>query len=464
MDKDPTPKPFYQSLYFQVITAIVIGVLLGHFYPETGAAMKPLGDGFIKLIKMIIAPIIFCTVVVGIAGMEDMKKVGKTGGLALLYFEIVSTLALVIGLVIINLVKPGEGMNVDPSALDTKSIAAYTGPGKMQGTVDFLLHVIPSTVVDAFAKGEILQVLLFSVMFGFALHKFGGRGTLVFDLIEKGSHVLFSIVGIIMKVAPIGAFGAMAFTIGKYGVGSLLSLGKLMGTFYITCLFFIFVVLGLIAKLHGFSIWKFIKYIKEELLIVLGTSSSESVLPRMMAKMENLGARKSVVGLVIPTGYSFNLDGTSIYLTMAAVFIAQATNTPMTLTQQLTLLGVLLLTSKGAAGITGSGFIVLAATLSAVGGVPVAGLALILGIDRFMSEARALTNLIGNGVATMVVARWTGDLDMKRMHSQLNNETAAEAEEPEAVLDQVEHHMPPTSAAASSADRADGRMPLPASR
>ena len=465
MDKDPTPKPFYQSLYFQVITAIVIGVLLGHFYPETGAAMKPLGDGFIKLIKMIIAPIIFCTVVVGIAGMEDMKKVGKTGGLALLYFEIVSTLALVIGLVIINLVKPGEGMNVDPSALDTKSIAAYTGPGKMQGTVDFLLHVIPNTVVDAFAKGEILQVLLFSVMFGFALHKFGGRGTLVFDLIEKGSHVLFSIVGIIMKVAPIGAFGAMAFTIGKYGVGSLLSLGKLMGTFYLTCLFFIFVILGLIAKLHGFSIWKFIKYIKEELLIVLGTSSSESVLPRMMAKMENLGARKSVVGLVIPTGYSFNLDGTSIYLTMAAVFIAQATNTPMTLTQQLTLLGVLLLTSKGAAGITGSGFIVLAATLSAVGGVPVAGLALILGIDRFMSEARALTNLIGNGVATMVVARWTGDLDMKRMHSQLNNETAAEAEEPEAVLDQVEHHMPaPTAAQAARTDQGAPNMPLPAAR
>lgn len=465
MDKDPTPKPIYKSLYFQVITAIVIGVLLGHFYPETGAAMKPLGDGFIKLIKMIIAPIIFCTVVVGIAGMEDMKKVGKTGGLALLYFEIVSTIALVVGLVVINLLKPGVGMNVDPAALDTKSIAAYTAPGKMQGTVDFLLNVIPNTVVDAFAKGEILQVLLFSVMFGFALHKFGGRGTLVFDLIEKGSHVLFSIVGIIMKVAPIGAFGAMAFTIGKYGVGSLLSLGKLMGTFYATCLLFIFVILGLITWLHGFSIWKFIKYIKEELLIVLGTSSSESVLPRMMAKMENLGARKSVVGLVIPTGYSFNLDGTSIYLTMAAVFIAQATNTPMSLTQQLTLLGVLLLTSKGAAGITGSGFIVLAATLSAVGGVPVAGLALILGIDRFMSEARALTNLIGNGVATVVVARWTGDLDMKRLHNQLNNETAAEAEEPEAVLDQVEHHMPPPAATqAARTDQVAPTMPLPAAR
>nr|WP_314623234.1 dicarboxylate/amino acid:cation symporter [uncultured Noviherbaspirillum sp.] len=436
-----TRKPFYRSLYVQVITAIVIGVLLGHFYPDTGAAMKPLGDGFIKLIKMIIAPIIFCTVVVGIAGMEDMKKVGKTGGLALLYFEIVSSIALVVGLVVVNLVKPGVGMNIDPASLDTKGIAAYTGPGKMTSTTDFILNIIPNTIVDAFAKGEILQVLLIAVMFGFALHRFGGRGTLVFDIIEKISHVLFVIVGYIMKLAPIGAFGAMAFTIGKYGVGSLLSLGKLMGTFYATCLIFIFVILGIIARLNGFSIWKFIKYIKEELLIVLGTSSSESVLPRMMAKMENLGVKKSVVGLVIPTGYSFNLDGTSIYLTMAAVFIAQATNTPMTLTQQITLLAVLLLTSKGAAGVTGSGFIVLAATLSAVGGVPVAGLALILGIDRFMSEARALTNLIGNGVATIVVGRMTGDLDTGRLQRQLNNETDEEAEEPEAVLDRSEAHM-----------------------
>lgn len=435
------PRRFYQSLYVQVITAIAIGVVLGHFWPETGAAMKPLGDGFIKLIKMIIAPIIFCTVVVGIAGMEDMKKVGKTGGLALLYFEIVSTIALVVGLVIINIVKPGVGMNIDPSTLDTKGIAAYTGPGKMQSTTDFLLNVIPSTVVDAFAKGEILQVLLFSVLFGFALHRFGGRGTLVFDFIEKFSHVLFSIVGYIMKVAPIGAFGAMAFTIGKYGVGSLLQLGQLMATFYATCLLFIFVVLGGIARAHGFSVWKFIKYIKEELLIVLGTSSSESVLPRMMAKLENLGAKKSVVGLVVPTGYSFNLDGTSIYLTMAAVFIAQATNTPLDLSHQVTLLLVLLLTSKGAAGVTGSGFIVLAATLSAVGNVPVAGLALILGIDRFMSEARALTNLIGNGVATVVVAKWTGDLDTARMQQQLNNESPAEADEPEAVLDVKDQRM-----------------------
>ena len=427
-------KPVYRSLYFQVIVAIAIGVLLGYFFPETGEAMKPLGDGFIKLIKMIIAPVIFCTVVVGIAGMESMKTVGKTGGYALLYFEAVSTLALIVGLVIINTFQPGAGMNIDPASLDTKSVAQYAAPGKMQSTTEFLLNAIPNTVVDAFAKGEILQVLLFSVLFGFALHAFGAKGKPVFELVDKLSHVLFGIVGIIMKVAPLGAFGAMAFTIGKYGVGSLLSLARLMGTFYATCLFFILVVLGIIAWLHGFSVWKFIKYIKEELFIVLGTSSSESVLPRMIAKLENLGVKKSVVGLVIPTGYSFNLDGTSIYLTMAAVFIAQATNTPMTLTQQLTLLGVLLLTSKGAAGVTGSGFIVLAATLSAVGAVPVAGLALILGIDRFMSEARALTNLIGNGVATVVVGRWCSAVDVERMRRRLDQETAEEAEAPEQVL------------------------------
>ena len=439
---NPAPKrPLYKSLYIQVLTAVVLGILLGQFYPQLGEQMKPLGDGFIKLIKMIIAPIIFCTVVIGIAGMEDMKKVGKTGGLALLYFEVVSTIALVVGLVVVNLFEPGAGMNVNVAALDTKGIAAYTGPGKMVGTVDFLLNVIPTSVVDAFAKGEILQVLLFAVLFGFALHRFGGRGTLVFDLIEKTSHVLFDIVGVIMKLAPIGAFGAMAFTIGKYGIGSLFSLGKLMGSFYLTCLIFVFVVLGTIARLHGFSIWKFVKYIKEELLIVLGTSSSESVLPRMMEKMENLGAKKTVVGLVIPTGYSFNLDGTSIYLTMAAVFIAQATNTPMTLVQELTLLAVLLLTSKGAAGVTGSGFIVLAATLSAVGTVPVAGLALILGIDRFMSEARALTNLVGNGVATIVVAKWTGELDTERLAAGLNRETWVEADAPEVLLDQNVAHM-----------------------
>ncbi|MEO5797603.1 MAG: dicarboxylate/amino acid:cation symporter [Rhodoferax sp.] len=440
-DTPAAKKPLYKSLYVQVLTAVALGVALGHFQPDLGAQMKPLGDGFIKLIKMLIAPIIFCTVVVGIAGMEDMKKVGKTGGLALLYFEVMSTVALIVGLVIVNLVQPGSGMHVDVTTLDTKGIAAYTGPGKMAGTTEFLMNIIPSTVVEAFAKGEILQVLLFAVLFGFALHKFGGRGTQVFDFIEKFSHVLFDIIGTIMKVAPIGAFGAMAFTIGKFGIASLFSLGWLMGTFYATCLVFVFVVLGIVARLHGFSIFKFVKYIKEELLIVLGTSSSESVLPRMMEKMENAGAKKSVVGLVIPTGYSFNLDGTSIYLTMAAVFIAQATDTPMSIGQQITLLLVLLLTSKGAAGVTGSGFIVLAATLSAVGHVPVAGLALILGIDRFMSEARALTNLVGNGVATLVVAKWTGDLDMKRLDAAMNNETWEEANTPEEVLDKTTAHM-----------------------
>src|SRR6266542_2047822 len=331
-------KKFYQTLYFQVITAIFIGVLLGHFYPTIGAAMKPFGDGFVKLIKMLIAPIIFCTVVTGIAGMENMKAVGKTGGLALLYFEVISTMALVVGLVIVNLVQPGSGMNVDPTTLDIKAIATYTAPGQMQSTTDFLLNIIPSSVVDAFAKGDILQVLLFAILFGFGLHAFGEKGKPVFEFIDKFLQVMFRIVGMIMRLAPIGAFGAMSFTVGKYGVGTLLSLGKLMACFYATCLIFIFVVLGTIARLNGFSIWRFIKYIKEELFIVLVTSSSESVLPRMIAKLEILGAHKSVVGLVIPTGYSFNLDGTAIYLTMAAVFIAQATNTPLDLKHQLTLL------------------------------------------------------------------------------------------------------------------------------
>jgi len=428
-------KAIFKSLYFQVLVAIAIGVGLGHFYPETGAAMKPFGDAFIKLIKMIIAPIIFCTIVVGIAGMEDMKKVGKTGGYAVLYFEVVSTIALIIGLIVVNVWAPGSGMNVDPSTLDTKGIDKYVGPGKMQSTTDFLINIIPTSVVDAFAKGDMLQVLFFSILFGYAMHAFGERGKPVFDLIEKLSHVLFGIVGVIMKVAPIGAFGAMAYTIGKHGVGSLIQLANLMGAFYLTCVIFIVGVLGTIAKVHGFSIFKLIKYIKEELFLVLGTSSSESALPRLMAKMENAGAQKSVVGLVVPTGYSFNLDGTSIYLTMAAVFIAQATNTPMDLSQQITLLVILLLTSKGAAGVTGSGFIVLAATLSAVGTVPVAGLALILGIDRFMSEARALTNFIGNSVATLVVAKWCKALDVERMNAVLNDETADEADNPELVLD-----------------------------
>ena len=401
----------FRSLYAQVLIAISIGIALGVVYPSNGVAMKPLGDGFIKLIKMIIAPIIFSTVVVGIAGTGDLKKVGRTGGLALLYFEVVSTVSLLLGLFVVNIVQPGVGMNVDLSTLDASSVAAYAGPGKMQSLKEFLLGVIPTSFFDAFAKGEILQVLLLAVLCGVALQQLGGRENVVFQFIEKSVEMLFVVVGMIMRLAPIGAFGAMAFTIGSYGIHSLLSLAKLMATFYLTCLLFIFVVLGAIAWYHGFSIFKFLAYIREELLIVLGTSSSEAALPKMMAKMEGLGAGKSTVGLVIPTGYSFNLDGTSIYLTMAAIFIAQATNSPMTLTQQLTLLAVLLLTSKGAAGVTGSGFIVLAATLSAVGNVPVGGLALILGIDRFMSEARALTNVIGNGVATVVVAKWVGDLD-----------------------------------------------------
>lgn len=412
-------KPLYKSLYFQVLVAIAIGITLGVIEPDLGAQMKPLGDGFIKLIKMIIAPVIFCTVVTGIAGMEDMKSVGKTGGYALLYFEIVSTIALVIGLIVINIVNPGAGMNVDPATLDASAVASYATAAKEQSTVEFLLNVIPTTVVDAFAKGEILQVLLFSLLFGFALHALGETGKPVFTFIDGVSHVLFRVIGFIMLVAPIGAFGAMAFTIGKYGLKSLVSLGALMLCFYATCLLFVFVVLGVIARLHGFSIWKFVKYIREELAIVLGTSSSESVLPRMIHKMEAAGCRKSVVGLVIPTGYSFNLDGTSIYLTMAAIFLAQATNTPLSLMDQLGLLAVLLLTSKGAAAVTGGGFIVLAATLSATGTVPVAALALILGIDRFMSEARALTNLVGNGVATVVVAKWCKQIDEKKMREHL---------------------------------------------
>ncbi|MGC8248920.1 dicarboxylate/amino acid:cation symporter [Klebsiella pneumoniae] len=417
----------FKSLYVQVLTAIAIGILLGHFYPELGAQMKPFGDAFVKLIKMVIAPVIFCTVVTGIAGMESMKAVGRTGAVALLYFEVVSTIALIIGLIIVNVVQPGAGMNVDPSTLDAKAVAVavYAEQAKDQGVVAFLLDVIPGSVIGAFASGNILQVLLFAVLFGFALHRLGSKGQLIFNVIESFSQVIFGIINMIMRLAPIGAFGAMAFTIGKYGVGTLVQLGQLIICFYITCILFVVVVLGSIARATGFSIFKFIRYIREELLIVLGTSSSESALPRMLDKMEKLGCRKSVVGLVIPTGYSFNLDGTSIYLTMAAVFIAQATNSHMDIFHQITLLVVLLLSSKGAAGVTGSGFIVLAATISAVGHLPVAGLALILGIDRFMSEARALTNLVGNGVATVVVAKWVKELDAKQMDDVLNNRVPA---------------------------------------
>jgi aerobic C4-dicarboxylate transport protein len=421
-------------LYFQVVVGIVLGVAVGYVWPTTGAALRPLGDGFIKLIRMMIAPIIFSTVVVGIAKMGDMKSVGRIGIRALIYFEIVSTFALLIGLVIINVLKPGVGINANPATLDAKAVASYTSNASHLSTVDFLLNIIPTTVVDAFAKGEILQVLLFSILFGLALLRIGDKGKTLIGFIEEFSHVLFSVVGIIMRVAPIGAFGAMAFTIGQYGLGTLFSLGKLMACFYATCALFIFVVLGSIAAWTGFSLFKFIRYIKEEILIALGTSSSEPVLPRMMAKLEHLGCSKSLVGLVIPTGYSFNLDGTSIYMTMAAIFIAQATNTSLSLSQQMGILAVLLLTSKGAAAVPGGGFVTLAATLSAIPTIPVAGLALIVGIDRFMSECRTITNLIGNGVGTVAIAGWDGALDRKRMARILDGETPQEADHPEDVL------------------------------
>jgi aerobic C4-dicarboxylate transport protein len=426
--------PLYTRLYFQVVTGIIIGVILGFVWPETGAAMRPLGDGFIKLIRMIIAPIIFGTVVVGIAKMGDMKEVGRIGIKALIYFEVVSTLALIVGLVVVNVFQPGVGINADPASLDANAVKAYTTSAETLTTVQFLLNIIPTSVVDAFARGEILQVLLFSILFGLAILHMGEKGRPLINFLDDFTHAMFGVVGMIMRVAPIGAFGAMAFTIGQFGIGTLFSLGKLMAGVYVTCLLFVFLVLGSIARWCGFSITKFLKYIKEELLIVLGTSSSESVLPRMMVKLEHLGCQKSVVGLVIPTGYSFNLDGTSIYMTMAAVFIAQATNTPLTIAQQLGILGILLLTSKGAAAVTGGGFITLAATLSAIPTLPVAGLALLIGVDRFMSEARALTNLVGNGVATVAVAKWDGALDEVRMRAILNGETVAEADKPEEVL------------------------------
>ncbi len=429
--------PFHKSLYFQVLIAILIGVVLGVLSPTDpkvvpesmrgfillplgwAESMKPFGDAFIKLIKMLIAPIIFCTVVHGIANMQDLKKVGRVGLKALLYFEFVTTLALAIGLIIINVLRPGAGMNIDPTTIDTKTISTFVAKSKEQEVVGTLMHIIPDTVVSAFAEGEILQVLLFAVLFAVGLQALGERGRVLLGVIDQASQALFGVVAVIMKVAPLGAFGAMAFTIGRYGLVTLLSLGQLMLAFYATCLVFIFVALGIVAALAGFSIFSFIRYLKEELLIVLGTSSSESVLPRMVAKMEDLGCEPAVVGLVIPTGYSFNLDGTCIYLTMAALFLAQATNTDLSLLQQLGIMAVLLLTSKGAAGVTGSGFIVLAATLASVGTIPVASIALILGVDRFMSEGRALTNLIGNGVATVVVAKWEGVLNTERMREQL---------------------------------------------
>lgn len=422
-------KPLHSRLYFQVIVAITIGVLLGAFYPDTAAQMKPLGDAFIKLIKMMIAPIIFATVVVGIAKMGDMKEVGRVGVKSLLYFEVVTTLALVIGLVVVNVLQPGAGLNIDPHTLHAKEIAKYTAGAKEMNTIDFLLHIIPDTVVGAFASGEILQVLTFSVLLGLALTRMGDNGKTIVHILDEFSHALFGVINMLMKLAPIGAFGAMAFTIGKYGVGSLKQLGFLMLCVYLTCGAFVFIVLGLIARFSGFSLLKFLAYIKEEIILVLGTSSSESALPGMMRKMENLGCAKPVVGMVIPTGYSFNLDGTSIYLTMAAIFIAQATNVNLSLGEELGLIGVLLLTSKGAAAVTGGGFITLAATLATLGGkLPVEGLALLIGVDRFMSEARAITNLIGNGVATVVIARWEKALDTQRMQRVLNGEEVSQDE------------------------------------
>jgi aerobic C4-dicarboxylate transport protein len=407
-------RPFYTSLYVQVLIAIAIGVVFGIVSPEKAAAMKPLGDGFIKLVKMVIAPIVFTTVVAGIAHMGEVKDVGRIGLRALVYFEVVSTLALVIGLVVVTVLRPGSGVGFDPATADASAVSAYTSASEHLSTVDFILNVIPDTVVGGFARGEVLQVLLFSVLFGLALLRLGPRVHRLVEIIEMTGAALFEVVGIVMRLAPLGAFGAMAFTVGLYGLGSLLALGKLMAGVYLTCAFFIFIVLGTIARLTGFSLIRFLRYIGEEILIVLGTSSSESALPRLMAKLEYLGCSKPVVGLVVPTGYSFNLDGTSIYMTMAAIFVAQASGVDLSLAQQLGILGMLLLTSKGAAAVTGSGFVTLAATLAAFPSIPVAGLTLLLGVDRFMSEARAITNLIGNAVATMVVAKWDGALDLER--------------------------------------------------
>jgi len=407
-------------LYFWVLLAIVTGGTIGYVSPETGVALKPLGDGFIALVKMLIGPIIFCTVVLGIAGAGDMKKVGRVGGKALLYFEVVSTFALVIGLVVANLIRPGAGFNADPATLDSRAVADYAKVAASQSTVEFLLHVIPRTFFDAFTgSGDLLQVLFVAVLFGYAMTHMGKEGNLVHQVIATSSHVFFRIMNLIMKLAPLGAGGAMAFTIGRYGVDALKPMAWLMGSFYLTCILFVFVVLGGIAALTGFSIVRFILYIKEELLTVLGTSSSESALVPLMQKLEQLGCSKSVVGLVVPAGYSFNLDGTNIYLTMASLFVAQALNIDLTLRQELTILGVAMLTSKGASGVTGAGFITLAATLAVVPTIPVAGLALILGIDRFMSEARSLTNFVGNGVAAVVVSRWENELDLATLKREL---------------------------------------------
>jgi aerobic C4-dicarboxylate transport protein len=416
----PAPrKPWYRILYVQVLVAVALGIVIGLLWPDTGKALKPLGDGFIKLVKLIIAPIIFCTVVHGIAAMRDVRKLGRIGGKTLLYFEVVSTLALIIGLVVVNVLKPGEGFNIDPKTLDPGVGQSYVQQGQSLTLVNFLLNIIPGTFFDALARGELLQVLLVAVLTGFSISFLGEQGRPVLRVFEHAAQVFFGIMRIVVQVAPLGALGAMGFTVGSYGVAALKPLLELMLGFYLTAGLFVVVVLGLIARVAGFSIFRFLRYIREELLLVLGTSSSETALPGMLLKMKRLGCAESTVGLVIPTGYSFNLDGTNIYMTMAAVFLAQATNTPLGLGQQLTLLGVALLSSKGASGVTGAGFITLAATLAVVPGIPIQSLALLVGIDRFMSECRSLTNLIGNGVATIVISRWEGEITPAQLQANL---------------------------------------------
>jgi len=412
----------FSHLYFQVVLGVALGILIGVLNPHWGESLKPLGDGFIKLIKMLLAPIIFGTIVVGIAKMGTVKEVGRVGVKALVYFEVVSTIALVIGLVVVNVLKPGAGMNIDVATLDTKGLATYTSAAQSRNAVEFLMNIIPSSVVDAFASGNMLPVILFSALFGLALARFPDRGKTAVDLIDSVLHGLFGIVGMIMRLAPLGALGAMAFTVGKYGLVSLASLGRLMLAVYITSLTFILVVLGAIARFSRVSFWKFLRYIKDELAITFATCSTEAVLPQMMVKLENLGCAKPVVGLVLPAGYTFNAAGTSIYLTMAAIFVAQATNTPLTFGDQLLVLGVLVLTSKGSAGVAGAGFVTLAATLASMNKIPVAGLALLLGVDRFINEARAVTNLIGNGIATVAIARWENAFDENRANAVLNTD------------------------------------------
>lgn len=427
----PSRKPWYTILYVQVLIAIALGILIGHFYPNTGKALKPLGDGFIALIKMMIAPVIFCTVVHGISSMGDLKRVGRVGIKALIYFEVVSTLALAIGLIVAKLVEPGAGFNIDPATMDPGAVATYVTKAKEEGIIPHLMAIIPDSYLGALARGDLLQVLLVSILSGFAIAFLGKAGEPIAHAIDMAAKVFFGIIRMIVRVAPIGAFGAMAFTVGAYGVNSLWNLIALIGTFYLTSALFVLLVLGTIARLAGFSIIRFIGYIKDELLIVLGTSSSETVLPQMIEKMEHLGASRPVVGLVIPTGYSFNLDGTNIYMTLATLFLAQATNTHLTIWQELGILGVAMITSKGASGVTGAGFITLAATLAIVPDIPIQSLAILVGIDKFMSECRALTNLIGNGVACVVISRSEGELDKDKLHETMAHPIAiGEALEP----------------------------------